>query len=51
AVEALKISGIDISQKAIRAGLEKVKWTGRLEVIQNNPTLLFHNLFLFRNYK
>ena len=40
AVEALKISGIDISQKAIRAGLEKVKWTGRLEVIQNNPTLL-----------
>ncbi|HER23603.1 MAG TPA: bifunctional folylpolyglutamate synthase/dihydrofolate synthase [Candidatus Atribacteria bacterium] len=40
AVEALKIRGISISEKAIRTGLEKVKWTGRLEVIQNNPTLV-----------
>ncbi|MEA2086658.1 MAG: folylpolyglutamate synthase/dihydrofolate synthase family protein [Candidatus Caldatribacteriota bacterium] len=39
-VEALKIKGINISQKAIRDGLEKVKWTGRLEIIQNNPTLV-----------
>jgi len=40
AVEALKIKGINISEKAIREGLEKVKWTGRLEIIQNNPTLV-----------
>jgi len=40
AVEALKIKGINISEKAIRDGLEKVKWTGRLEIIQNNPTLI-----------
>ena len=39
-VEALKIKGINISEKAIRDGLEKVKWTGRLEIIQNNPTLV-----------
>jgi len=40
AVEALKIIGIDISEKAIRDGLKDVKWTGRLEIIQNNPTLV-----------
>jgi dihydrofolate synthase/folylpolyglutamate synthase len=40
AVDALKIKGINISEKAILEGLEKVKWTGRLEIIQNKPTLL-----------
>ena len=40
AVEALKIKGINISEKSIRDGLEKVKWTGRLEIIQNNPILV-----------
>lgn len=40
ATEALKIRGVNISEKAIRVGLEKVKWTGRLEIIQNNPTLI-----------
>jgi len=39
-IEALKIRGVKISEKAIRTGLEKVKWTGRLEIIQNNPTLI-----------
>lgn len=38
--EALKIRGVNISEKAIRAGLEKVKWTGRLEIIQTNPILI-----------
>ena len=38
--EALKIRGVNISEKAIRAGLEKVQWTGRLEIIQNNPKLI-----------
>ncbi|GAI88270.1 unnamed protein product, partial [marine sediment metagenome] len=40
AIEALKIRGVRISEKAIREGLEKVKWIGRLEIIQNNPTLV-----------
>ena len=40
AIEALKIRGVNIAEKAIRVGLEKVKWTGRLEIIQNNPTLV-----------
>lgn len=40
AIEALKIKGLNISEKAIRDGLEKVKWVGRLEIIQNNPTLI-----------
>jgi dihydrofolate synthase / folylpolyglutamate synthase len=40
AVEALKIKGICISKKAIRDGLEKVKWSGRLEIIQKNPILI-----------
>ncbi len=40
AIEALEIRGVKISEKAIRAGLKKVKWTGRLEIIQNNPTLI-----------
>jgi len=39
-IEALKIRGVKISEKAIRAGLKKVKLTGRLEIIQNNPTLI-----------
>ena len=40
AIEALKIRGVTIAEKAIRVGLEKVKWTGRLEIIQANPTLI-----------
>jgi len=40
AIEALKIRGVNITEKAIRVGLEKVKWTGRLEIIQTNPTLV-----------
>lgn len=40
AVEALKIRAINITEKAIRIGLEKVKWTGRLEIIQTNPKLV-----------
>ena len=39
-IEALKIRGVNVSEKAIRYGLEKVKWTGRLEIIQNSPTLI-----------
>lgn len=40
AIEALKIRGVNITEKAIRVGLEKVKWTGRLEIIQHKPILI-----------
>jgi len=39
-VEALKNKEINISEKAIRDGLEKVRWNGRLEIIQDKPTLV-----------
>lgn len=47
AIEVLKIRGLNISKKAIREGLEKVKWEGRLEIIQYDPLLILdgaHNL-------
>ena len=40
AIEALRIKKIKISKRAIIEGLEKVKWEGRLEIIQNNPLLI-----------
>jgi len=40
AMEALRIRGVNIPEKAIKAGLEKVEWSGRLEIIQNNPILI-----------
>lgn len=38
---------IDISEKSIRNGLKNTKWSGRLEVLRRNPTLLIdgaHNI-------
>ncbi len=40
AIEALRIRGLNISKRAIFEGLEKAKWEGRLEIIQNNPLLI-----------
>ena len=40
AIEALKIRGLNISKRAIFEGLEKAKWEGRLEIIQNSPLLI-----------
>lgn len=40
AIEALRIKGLNIPTKAIRDGLEKVRWEGRLEIIQYNPLLV-----------
>jgi len=40
AIEALRIKGLNISPRAIKEGLEKVKWEGRLEIIQYNPLLI-----------
>ncbi len=39
-IEALRIRGLNISKRAIPEGLEKVKWEGRLEIIQYDPLLI-----------
>lgn len=40
AVESLGRYGINIPVKAIRAGLESARWPGRLELMQENPTVI-----------
>lgn len=40
AIEALKFHGIDISENAIKSGMENVKWPGRMEVMQLEPLVI-----------
>ncbi len=40
AATAITSGGPDIGNEAIRKGLAGVKWEGRLEILQKNPTLL-----------
>jgi dihydrofolate synthase / folylpolyglutamate synthase len=40
AVEAMAVKGFKVSEDALREGLGKVKWEGRLEVLQQAPVLL-----------
>jgi dihydrofolate synthase/folylpolyglutamate synthase len=47
AVEALQRYGIDIPSEAVRKGLEKARWPGRLEILKENPYVLIdgaHNI-------
>ncbi|MDS1029396.1 folylpolyglutamate synthase/dihydrofolate synthase family protein [Bacillota bacterium LX-D] len=47
AVEALSFFDIQISEEAIREGLQKTIWPGRLELVRKNPQILIdaaHNL-------
>ena len=37
AIEALRMRGIEIPEAAVREGLAKVKWPGRLEIMQTKP--------------
>ena len=37
AVEALSLHGVDIPPEAVRKGLRKTRWPGRLEVVQRKP--------------
>jgi len=37
AVEALSFYGVNIPMEAVRVGLEKVRWPGRMEIVQKNP--------------
>lgn len=40
AVEALGFHGVDVPREAIERGLGKVKWPGRMEVVQRNPLVV-----------
>jgi len=40
AIEAFKIRGIHINEESIKLGLKKVKWPGRVEIVQKNPLVV-----------
>jgi dihydrofolate synthase/folylpolyglutamate synthase len=40
AVEQLRKKGYTITEEALRNGLEKVRWPGRLDLLQRNPDIL-----------
>lgn len=40
AVEAMAVKGFKVGEDAVREGLRKVKWEGRLEVLREAPVLL-----------
>jgi dihydrofolate synthase/folylpolyglutamate synthase len=40
AVETLGFHGVDVPREAIEKGLEKVRWPGRMEVVQRNPIVV-----------
>jgi dihydrofolate synthase/folylpolyglutamate synthase len=40
AVEALAQVGVKVSEEAVKAGLEGVKWPGRIEVIKRRPLIV-----------
>lgn len=39
-IEALELCGIAIDDKAVKRGLKKVKWPGRLEVVSKRPSVV-----------
>jgi dihydrofolate synthase/folylpolyglutamate synthase len=40
AVEALTKGGVEVSEEAVKQGLESVKWPGRIEVIKRRPLVV-----------
>ena len=40
AVVALRVQGTEISQEAVKQGLEKAKWPGRFQVLSQDPLLI-----------
>lgn len=47
AIEALRLSGINIKKESICKGLQFTKWAGRVELLQKNPLVLIdaaHNI-------
>ena len=41
AVDMLRENGVEISEDAVRSGLEKAKWPARFEVLSNDPLVIF----------
>jgi dihydrofolate synthase / folylpolyglutamate synthase len=47
ALAALELAGVDLAEEAIREGLKKTCWPGRLEVLKEDPLVIIdaaHNL-------
>ncbi len=40
-IEILRNQGIDIPYKAVKNGMENVKWHGRFEILRKNPLVIF----------
>jgi dihydrofolate synthase/folylpolyglutamate synthase len=40
ALELLRTRGFEISDENIRDGLERVRWSGRFEILRRNPTVV-----------
>lgn len=40
-IEILRNEGIDIPYRAVKNGLENVKWHGRFEILRKNPLVIF----------
>jgi dihydrofolate synthase/folylpolyglutamate synthase len=40
AIEQLAAAGVGVSEEAVKAGLEKVKWPARIEVIKRRPLIV-----------
>ena len=40
AVEALARTGVEVSEEAVKQGLEAVKWPGRIEVLRHRPLVV-----------
>ena len=40
AIEALNLRGIHVNRESIKYGLRRVKWPGRLEIVQKNPLVV-----------
>lgn len=41
AISILNRHGLNISEKALKSGLSKVRWKGRFEVLHRHPTVIF----------
>lgn len=54
AIYKLKEKGLDISYEAIREGFKKIKWIGRMEVLNKNPLTVIdgaHNIDGIKNLR
>ncbi|MFP3951972.1 MAG: bifunctional folylpolyglutamate synthase/dihydrofolate synthase [Candidatus Bathyarchaeia archaeon] len=40
AIEALGVQGVDISPEAVKEGVRRTRWPGRLEVVQRSPLVV-----------